>query len=288
MAGRTAGRPVLVFDGDCAFCTSCARLLARIGPNADVVAWQVAELDELRITAAQAAETVRWVGADGTVRSGHEALAAALGTASGPVWRTLGRALLLPGVSALAAAGYRLVARNRHRLPGGTPACASGPGTAKVAPRTTRTDVASRVIAAAPEKVYGALVDPHALAAWLPPDGMRGRFERFDARPGGSYRLILTYADGSTAPGKATANTDVVEARFLDIDPGARVVQTVDFVSDDPAYAGTMTMTWEVTAVDGGTRIEIRAENVPAGISADDHAAGLASSLENLAAHVGG
>jgi predicted DCC family thiol-disulfide oxidoreductase YuxK len=124
MAGRTTMRPVLVFDGDCAFCTSCARLLERIGPQARVAAWQVADLDELGITAAQAAEAVRWVEADGTIRTGHEALAAALGTA-GAAWRILGRALVLPGVSPLAAAGYRLVARNRHRLPGGTPACAS-------------------------------------------------------------------------------------------------------------------------------------------------------------------
>jgi predicted DCC family thiol-disulfide oxidoreductase YuxK len=118
---------VLVFDGDCAFCTSCARLLERIGPEAEVIAWQVADLDELGITAAQAAEAVRWVEADGTVRSGHEALAAALGTAAGPVWQLFGRSLLLPGVSSLAAATYRLVARNRHRLPGGTLACTTGP-----------------------------------------------------------------------------------------------------------------------------------------------------------------
>src|SRR5438132_12538543 len=84
--------------------------------------------------------------------------------------------------------------------------------------------------------------------AWLPPGGMTGRFERFDARPGGSYRMVLTYPDASGAPGKATADSDIVEARFADIVPGERVVQAVDFVSDDPAYAGTMTMTWQVTA----------------------------------------
>ena len=45
---------------------------------------------------------------------------------------------------------------------------------------------------------------------------MSGRFERFDARPGGSYRLVLTYTDASTARGKTTADSDVVEARFVD------------------------------------------------------------------------
>jgi hypothetical protein len=39
---------------------------------------------------------------------------------------------------------------------------------------------------------------------------MTGRFERFDARPGGSYRLVLTYSDASGAPGKATAEADIV------------------------------------------------------------------------------
>ena len=149
-----------------------------------------------------------------------------------------------------------------------------------------RTDRASRVIAAPPERVWTALVEPEAVRAWLPPSGMIGRFERFDGRPGGSYRMVLTYSDASSAPGKATVDSDIVEARFVDIVPGERVVQAVDFVSDDPAYAGTMTMTWEVTAVDAGTRVNIVAEDVPDGISAEDHAAGLASSLTNLAAYV--
>ena len=142
------------------------------------------------------------------------------------------------------------------------------------------------MIAAPPERVWAALVDPEALLAWLPPGEMTGRFDRFDPSPGGSYRMVLTYPDASGAPGKATAESDVVEARFVDIVPGERVVQAVDFVSDDPAYAGTMTMTWQVTAVDAGTRVNIVAEDVPDGISAEDHAAGLASSLTNLAAYV--
>jgi uncharacterized protein YndB with AHSA1/START domain len=130
------------------------------------------------------------------------------------------------------------------------------------------------------------MVDPEALAAWLPPDGMSGRFERFDARPGGSYRLVLTYADASNAPGKATEDSDIVEARFVDVVPGERLVQAVDFVSDDPANAGTMTMTWEIAATHGGTRVDFRADGVPDGISAEDHDAGLRSSLANLASYL--
>ncbi|HZB72678.1 MAG TPA: SRPBCC domain-containing protein, partial [Acidimicrobiales bacterium] len=133
---------------------------------------------------------------------------------------------------------------------------------------------------------YAALVDAEALAAWLPPAGMTASFERFDPRPGGSYRLVLTYTDSAVASGKSTPDSDIVEARYVDLVPGSRVVQAVDFASDDPAFAGTMTMTWEVRAVDGGARVDITAEDVPDGISAEDHAAGLASSLANLAEYV--
>jgi uncharacterized protein YndB with AHSA1/START domain len=79
------------------------------------------------------------------------------------------------------------------------------------------------VIDAPPERVWAALADPEALLAWLPPGEMTGRFERFDARPGGSYRMVLTYPDASGAPGKATVDSDIVEARFVYIVPGERV-----------------------------------------------------------------
>jgi uncharacterized protein YndB with AHSA1/START domain len=87
--------------------------------------------------------------------------------------------------------------------------------------------------------------------------------------------------------GKSSADSDIVEARYVDIVPNGRVVQAVDFASDDPAFAPQMIMTWAVQAVEGGTRVEITAADVPDGVSVDDHAAGLASSLDNLARYVG-
>jgi predicted DCC family thiol-disulfide oxidoreductase YuxK len=116
-------RPVLLYDGDCAFCTTCALLAERrFRPDAAVVPWQFADLAELGVTAQQASDAVQWVEADGSVRSGHEAVAAML-SSSGPISRFVGRLLLAPGISPLAARAYRLVAANRHRLPGSTPAC---------------------------------------------------------------------------------------------------------------------------------------------------------------------
>jgi uncharacterized protein YndB with AHSA1/START domain len=149
-----------------------------------------------------------------------------------------------------------------------------------------RTDESWKTIAATPGAIYAALMDADARAEWLPPAGMTGRFERFDARPGGGYRMVLTYKDASAAPGKSSVDSDVVVARFIELVPHKQVVEAVEFESDDPSFAGTMTMTWTLIPVAGGTQVTITAENVPSGIAPADHAAGLNGSLENLARFV--
>lgn len=49
-----------------------------------------------------------------------------------------------------------------------------------------------------------------------------------------------------------------------------------------------MTMTWRLTSSNDATEVTITAEDVPDGIKPEDHAAGLKSSLDNLAAYVEG
>lgn len=145
-----------------------------------------------------------------------------------------------------------------------------------------RIDSGGRTIAAPPETVYQALLDRESLEAWLPPEGMRGRIEQWDPRPGGGFRMILTYLDASAAPGKSSDATDVVEVAFAELVPAERVVQRAVFESEDPAFAGTMTMTWSLAAADDGTEVTVTATDVPSGIAQADHEAGIASSLANL------
>lgn len=148
----------------------------------------------------------------------------------------------------------------------------------------TRTDEASRIIAAAPAAIWSALVDPSAVVVWLPPEGMTGRIDEWDARLGGAYRMTLTY--GEPGAGKTTADSDVVAGRFADVIPHETLVQDVHFASDDPAFAGTMRMTWTLRAAASGTLVSVRAVDVPRGVSAEDHEQGLRSSLANLDAYV--
>ena len=116
------GRPVLVFDGDCGFCTTSARFGQRRLHLDHVEPWQFLDLDALGVTAEQCGQAVQWIAVDGSVVSAEHAVIAALRHAGG-VWRVLGEVMNLPGVRHVAGFVYRLVARYRHRLPGGTAAC---------------------------------------------------------------------------------------------------------------------------------------------------------------------
>jgi predicted DCC family thiol-disulfide oxidoreductase YuxK len=116
-------RPTFVFDGDCAFCSTCARFVERRIPTpAQVVPWQFADLAALGLTQAECEEAVQWVA--GPERSAGPAAIGDLLVSAGSSWTVLGRLLLLRPVLAAAWPVYRLISRNRDRLPGGTAMCA--------------------------------------------------------------------------------------------------------------------------------------------------------------------
>ena len=146
-----------------------------------------------------------------------------------------------------------------------------------------RCDSASRLIKAPPEAIYAAFVTREAVSKWLAPEGATLEVQAFEPQIGGQFRMTLTFA---ATPGKSTADTDVVVGRFVDLAPAERIVQAFEFDSADPAFAGTMTMTWTLLAVAHGTEVVVTARDVPPGISQSDHEAGMQSSLANLAAFV--
>ena len=149
-----------------------------------------------------------------------------------------------------------------------------------------RTDTVSRLIPALPDAVYRAFLDPEALVCWLPPEGMTGRIQAFEPRPGGRFDLVLAYDGPGQDSGKSSQGEDIVRGRFVELVENRRIVQLVEFDSPDPVFAGEMRMTWQLDSEAGGTRVTVRAENVPSGIRPDDHRAGMGSTLANLAAFV--
>lgn len=118
---------MLIFDGDCAFCTSSVNWGKRhIAHMPHTEPYQFADLAALDLTAEQCNHSVQYVARDRHVYSAHDAVSALLlGASRG--WWLLGALMRVPGVHWLSGGLYRWVATNRHRLPGGTAACALPP-----------------------------------------------------------------------------------------------------------------------------------------------------------------
>jgi uncharacterized protein YndB with AHSA1/START domain len=149
----------------------------------------------------------------------------------------------------------------------------------------SRASRVATVIRAPRSKVYQAFLDPVAVAAWLAPDNMQSRVHTFDPREGGQFRISLTYQDPDEAQrGKTSAHTDTYHGRFEKLVPDEKIVEVIEFESDDPGFAGEMTMTVTLSDVPGGTELTLLYENVPSGIRPEDNEAGSRSSLQKLAA----
>jgi predicted DCC family thiol-disulfide oxidoreductase YuxK len=136
-AGVMEATPTLVYDGDCAFCSTTVRWARRwCAPAVSFVPWQFIDLDAHGLTEAQVTQSVQWLPTGGSpVRSGSRAVARTLLRSRWP-WRPVGLLMLVPPLSWLASLAYRLIAANRYRLPGGTPACAASSSTRSTTPRT--------------------------------------------------------------------------------------------------------------------------------------------------------
>ena len=140
---------------------------------------------------------------------------------------------------------------------------------------------------APPAQVYRALTDPASVARWMFPDGMSIEIHDFDARVGGRFRISLTYEDAA-GTGKTSARTDSYHGRFVDLVPGERVVQALEFETTDPAMQGEMTITFRLAPSGSGTDLLATHENVPPGIAPADNETGWRMSLDRLRALVDG
>ena len=128
------------------------------------------------------------------------------------------------------------------------------------------------MIHASPDTIYHAFASAEALMQWLPPAGMSGRALEYDFQEGGRYRVELRYDEQlSTEPGKSTDRTDITCGRFLEVRPGVRITQSIEFESSDSAFAGEITLTWSFDTTPEGTLVTVIAANVPNGISKADH-----------------
>lgn len=143
----------------------------------------------------------------------------------------------------------------------------------------------TRTIAAPPSAIFKACTDPNLLVKWRVPDSMRAKVHRFDAKPGGRFRMSLTYTTPDRAgSGKSTALSDIFEGRFAELVPDERIVELVEFEAGDIRFTGEMRVTTSLVSAEGGTEVTIACEDIPPGISLQDNELGTRQSLEKLAA----
>ena len=143
----------------------------------------------------------------------------------------------------------------------------------------------SKIIKARREAVYQACLDPEALTSWRVPDNMKGYMHVFDAREGGIFRMSLTYQDPEHSPiGKTSEYTDTFQGKFVELVPNEKIVEVIEFESQDPSFAGQMKITTSFTDTDEGTEMTVLYQDIPAGIRLADNELGSKQSLQKLAA----
>ena len=143
-----------------------------------------------------------------------------------------------------------------------------------------------RIVATDRATVYAALLDPDAVARWRVPDGMTGEVHELDARVGGRIRMSLTYDDPAAA-GKSGGATDTYTGRYVELVPRERVVEEIEFESDDANLDVVITMTTTLRDVAGGAEVEIRMDGLPDAVPRDQNELGSRMALDKLARLVG-
>ena len=130
-----------------------------------------------------------------------------------------------------------------------------------------------RVIAAKPEKVYRAFVEPDAIASWLPPFGFLCTVHELDAKVGGKHRM--SFRNFTSGNGHSFGGT------YLEVVPGKKLVYTDKF--DDPNLPGEMKVSVTFKAVSCGTEMSVEQAGLPDVIPPEQCILGWQESLRKLA-----
>lgn len=116
-------RPMFLFDGDCGVCQNGTdSMRRRFDPPVDLVRYQSIDFEALGVSSQEILDGPVLVRPDGTHVVGPLAIAELLRASRRP-YRTIGAAMLLPGIRAVLRRSGPVIYRQRYRLPGSTYAC---------------------------------------------------------------------------------------------------------------------------------------------------------------------
>ena len=145
----------------------------------------------------------------------------------------------------------------------------------------------SRLIKAAPDKLYHAFTDPAALEAWMAPGDMTGKVHSFDLSVGGGYVMSLYYPENrAQSRGKTTDREDRYTARFITLQEYKKIVMGIRFESGSPGFVGEMIMEVRFERQGTATLVTIIFTNLPLGVRPEDNEKGTEQSLDKLEQYV--
>ncbi len=111
---------------------------------------------------------------------------------------------------------------------------------------------------------------------------MRSEVHEWEPRAGGRFRVSLTYEHEGT--GKTRERTDTYAGCFLELVPGERVVEAVEFETEREDLRGEMTITTTLDPAPNGTEVRIDHAGLPRGVAEADNRLGTEMALAKLAA----
>jgi uncharacterized protein YndB with AHSA1/START domain len=130
-----------------------------------------------------------------------------------------------------------------------------------------------RVLKATPERVYGAFLEPDAMAKWLPPFGFTCQVHELEARVGGRHRMSFRNF--------TTGGSHSFGGEYLELVPFETIRYTDRF--DDPNLPGEIRVTVSLRQVACGTELNILQEGIPEVIPLEMCYLGWQESLVQLA-----
>jgi len=130
-----------------------------------------------------------------------------------------------------------------------------------------------RVLAARPEKVYRAFIEPDAMAKWLPPNGYTCTVHQMEPTVGGSHRM--SFRNFTTGLGHSFGG------QYLELVPNERLHYTDRF--EDPNLPGEIHVIVTLKKVSLGTEVSIVQAGLPDAIPVEACYLGWQESLRNLA-----
>jgi uncharacterized protein YndB with AHSA1/START domain len=130
-----------------------------------------------------------------------------------------------------------------------------------------------RVLAATPEKVYRAFLEPDALAKWLPPNGFACTVSHLEPKVGGTFKMSFRNF--------TTGKSHSFGGEYVELVPNERLRYTDKF--DDPNLPGDIQVTVALKKVSVGTEVDIVQEGLPDVIPPEACYLGWQESLRNLA-----